>query len=192
MPGPHIELKLMQTFADVGACDAWMGSYWQPHQQWWVGWHSPNDISHWSWPSEDWLLIGYERWYYPRKGEPKLREAFYATPNPTTQPPPCPPPNGHWHVCYSPRGRETWRQWVGTPLAQDDQLYLKGGNTGPKGNFDTNGADKGKGKGAADKGKGKGTASKGKGKGGECKSKGKNKGKGKGKDQGTKGKGKGI
>jgi len=149
--------------------DTWMSGYWEHKCQWW------------SWLSEDWVLIGYERWYYPRRGEPKLREAFYATPNPSTQPPLCLPPNGHWHLVYSKSGRETLRQWVATPLTEDDQLYLKGGNTGPKGNFYTEAENKGKGKGAA-----------GKGKGGEGKSKGKNKGKGKGKDQGTKGKGEGI
>ena len=31
MPGPHLELHIMQTWADVGGCDAWMGSYWRPN-----------------------------------------------------------------------------------------------------------------------------------------------------------------
>ena len=44
MPGPHLELNIMQTWADVGGCDAWMGSYWRPNQQWWVGWHSPQNL----------------------------------------------------------------------------------------------------------------------------------------------------
>ena len=70
MPGPRLELKIMQTWADVGGCDAWMGSYWKPNQQWWVGWHSPQNLPNWAWPSDDWVLIGYERWYQPRRGIP--------------------------------------------------------------------------------------------------------------------------
>jgi hypothetical protein len=80
MPGPHLELKIMQTWADVGGCDAWMGRYWRPNQQWWVGWHSLQNLPNWAWPSDDWVLIGYERWYQPRRGDPKLLEAFYASP----------------------------------------------------------------------------------------------------------------
>ena len=82
MPGPHIEMKLMQTFSDVGGCDCWIGSYWEGNQQWWVGWHSPNNLHGWAWPSDEWLLLGHERWYCPRRGEPKVLEAMYATPNP--------------------------------------------------------------------------------------------------------------
>ena len=154
MPGPHLEIKMMQTFADVGGCDAWIGSWWTPTHQWWVGYHSTRALNAWQWPSQDWVLIGYEKWYQPFAGTPRLREAFYATPNPSMTPPYLlTPPDGHWHVCYSLSGNETWRQWVGTVLTEDanNQQYLKGGPTGPKGGFH----GKGKGK-AADTGKGKG------------------------------------
>ena len=29
MPGPHIEMKLMQRFEDVGSCELWQGSCWE-------------------------------------------------------------------------------------------------------------------------------------------------------------------
>ena len=96
MPRPLLELNIMKTWANVGGCDAWMGNYWRPNQQWWVGWHSPRNLPNWAWPSDDWVLIGYERWYQPRRGDPKLLEAFYASPNPSAHVPPCPPPNGQW------------------------------------------------------------------------------------------------
>ena len=75
---------------------------------------------------------------------------FCATPNPSAHRPPCPAPSGYWHVCYSHSGRQTWQQWVGTPRVEDDedQLYLKDGRSGPKGNFHFEGADKGVGRGA--------------------------------------------
>jgi len=172
MPGPHLELKMMQCYDDVGGCDAWIGSWWNPTHQWWVGYHSTRALNSWRWPSQEWTLIGHEKWYQPHIGNPKLREAFYVHPNPSMTPPHLlTPPNGHWHVRYSTRGNETLCQWTPLPLTEDapDRLYLKGGPTGPKGNFHC--------KGAADKGKGKGKAADtGKGKGGKGKSKGKNKG----------------
>ena len=75
MPGFHLELKIMKTG--------------DPNQQWWVG--SPRNLPNWAWPSDDdWVLIGYERWYQPRRGDPKLLEAFYASPNPSAHVPPTP------------------------------------------------------------------------------------------------------
>ena len=70
-------------------------------------------------------------------------------PTPSVHKPPCPAPNGYWHVCYNHSGRQTWQQWVGTPIVKnnEDQLYLKGGRSGPKGNFHFKGAGKGVGKG---------------------------------------------
>ena len=73
MPGPHLELKIMKTFDDMAGCDCWMGSYWLPNQQWWIGRHYPRGLSAWRWPSDEWRLIGYEKWYQPHTGEPKLR-----------------------------------------------------------------------------------------------------------------------
>ena len=149
MPGPNIEMKLMQCFADVGGCDLWQGSYWKGCHQWWIGWHHPNNLRHWSWPSDDWVFIGYEKWYQRPKGDPKLLEAFYATPNHSVHRPPCPAPNGYWHLCYNHTGRQTWQEWVGThPLVEHDdgQRYLKGGRSGPKGNFHFEGMGNGLGK----------------------------------------------
>ena len=137
----------MQTFSDFGGCDCWIGSYWEGDQQWWVGWHSPNHLHDWAWPSDEWLLIGHERWYCPHRGEPKVLEAFYATPNPSIQVPPLPPPDGHWHIVWSHRGHRKWQQWIDSPLVEDENLYLKGGRTGPKGNFHTKGKGQGKSKG---------------------------------------------
>ena len=147
MPGPHLELKLMKTFEDVGGCDIWMGSFWAPRQQWWVGWHTPKDIDHWTWPSDEWLLIGWERWYQPINGKSKLLEAYYNTPNPSTTLPPCSAPDGHWHMTWSHRGNLTWSAWHEGPLLDDSPHYLKGGRTGPKGEFRAEWRTKGKAKG---------------------------------------------
>ena len=126
MPGPDIEMKLMQTLSDVQGCDCWLGNYWEGNQQWWVGWHSPHNLHDWAWPSHEWLLFGYERWYFPRRGEPKVLEAFYATPNPSVQVPPLPLPDGHWHIAGSHNGHLKWQQLIDSPLVEDENLYLKG------------------------------------------------------------------
>ena len=65
------------------------------------------------------------------QGGPKLLDAFYATPNPAAHRPLSPAPHGYWHVCYSHSGRQTWQQWFGITLVEDDedQLYLKGGRS---------------------------------------------------------------
>ena len=112
--------------------------------------HNPNNLKHWrNWPSDDWVLIGYERWYQRPRGIRSSSRPFYATPNPSVHRPPCPAPTGYWHVCYNHNGRQTWQQWVGAPLVDvdEDQRYLKGGRSGPKGNFHCKGVDKGLGKG---------------------------------------------
>ena len=59
MPGPRIEMKCMQAFSDVGGCAFWIGSYCEGNHQWWVAWHSPNNLHDWAWPSDEWLLLGY-------------------------------------------------------------------------------------------------------------------------------------
>jgi len=70
------------------------------------------------------------------QGDPKLLEAFYAIPNPSAHVHPCPPPDGHWHMCWSHSGVLTYSYWTEEVLVEDDVLYLKGrGKTGPKGNF---------------------------------------------------------
>ena len=77
MPGPHIEMKLMQCFADVGGCDLWQGSCWEGCHQWWIGWHHPNNIMGWSWPSDYWVLIEVREVVPTAEGDPRLLEAFY-------------------------------------------------------------------------------------------------------------------
>ena len=72
------------------------------------------------------------------QGDPKLLEAFYATPNPSAHRPLRPAPNGYWHVCYNHSGRMTWQQ------DDADHIYLIG-CSGSKGNFRMKGADNGKG-----------------------------------------------
>ena len=131
MPGPRIEMKLMRCFADAGGCDLWQGSCLEGCHQWWIGWQHPNTLKHWSWPSDDWVLIGCERWHQRPRGALSSSRPFYANPTPLAHRPPCPAPSGYWHVCYSHSGRQTWQQWVGTPLVEDDedQLYLKGGRS---------------------------------------------------------------
>ena len=58
------------------------------------------------------------------QGDPKLLEAFLCNAQPLG--PSATVPGSHSHS-----GRQTWQQWVGTPLVEDDedQLYLKGGRS---------------------------------------------------------------
>ena len=71
------------------------------------------------------------------QGDPKRLEAFYATPNPSAHVHPCPPPDGHWHMCWSHSGVLNYSYWTEEVLVEDDVLHLKGSSsrTGPKGNF---------------------------------------------------------
>ena len=107
-----------------------------------MGWHTPKSLNDWTWPDDQWTLLGYKRWYQPIMGQSKLLEAFYNTPNPSTTLPPCPPPNGHWHMTWSHKGNATWSEWHDAALVEETQLYLKGCRTGPKGEFQTNGKGK--------------------------------------------------
>jgi len=132
--GPHM---FMQTFSDVGGCDCWIGSYWEGNHQWWVGWHSPNNVHDWAWPSDEWVRIGYARWYCSHRGKPKVLEAFYAIPNPRSRRLPCHRHMRHWHIVWDQCGHRKWQQWIDSPLVEEENLYLKGGRTGPKGNFHT-------------------------------------------------------
>ena len=191
MPGAHLDLRLMQTYTDVGGCDAWMASYWDKQSQWHVGWHLPGDpglrgLIQWKWPDPAWTLIGYERWYYYKHGQKeRLREAFYHYPNPSTTVPPAPLPKGHWHIKFDPKGNEISRTWSDS-LLEGGELYLKGGRLGPKGGGMNKNFGKGKDAGTG-KGSGKG---KGPGKGqDDGPNKGKGPGNGSGKGAGPKGKG---
>ena len=146
MPGPNLELKLYKTWDDIGGCDCWIGCFWNPREQWWAGFHTRKDLDSWSWPDDSWTLVGHERWCQPVTSRSKLLEAFYNTPNPSSTRPPLPAPNGHWHMCWSHRGREAWCQYHDTPAEEESQPYLKGGRMGPKGEFRTKGkSTKGKG-----------------------------------------------
>ena len=42
-------------------------------------------------------------------------------------------------MTWSHKGNQTWCEWHATPLIEEQQLYLKGGHTGPKGEFHTKG-----------------------------------------------------
>ena len=59
------------------------------------------------------------------RDEPKVLEAFYATPNPSIKVPPLPPPDGHWHMVWSYSGHRKWQQWIDSPLVEDENLYVK-------------------------------------------------------------------
>ena len=140
----------MQVFDDVGGCDAWLSGYWEDgpngSSQWWTGWHLPGaaglaGLQAWQWPNPNWILIGYERWGYFRKGD-RLLEACYATPNPSTTQPPLREPDGHWHMAWHPNGSLRTSGWSDQVLV-DDHPYLKGGHTGPKGTGKGNAAPKG-------------------------------------------------
>ena len=130
----------MQVFDDVGGCDAWLSGYWEDgpngSSQWWTGWHLPGaaglaGLQAWQWPNPNWILIGYERWGYFRKGD-RLLEACYAIPNPSTTRPPLREPSGHWHMTWHPNGSLRTQRRENQVLV-DDHPYLKGGHTGPKG-----------------------------------------------------------
>ena len=162
MPGPHLELKLMQCYEDTGGADAWLTGHWDRVSQWWTGWHLPGPagragLSFWSWPNPDWVLIGFERWdYFSKFPHSRLMEALYQHPNPSTLAWEAGEliPEGHWHIVYNRQGHLQTRTWDPNPLVEPQNLYLKGHATG-----------KGKGKGPGDEGKGKGPGVKGKGKG---------------------------
>ena len=143
MPGPHIEMKFMQTFSDVGGCDCWIGSCWEGSHQWWVGWRSPITTCS-NGGSAGTPLIGYERWHCLHRGEPKVLEAFYAIPKPSFHAPPLPLPDGHWHIVWSHHDHRKWQQGIDSPLVVEENVCLKGGCTGPKCNYHTEGKGQGK------------------------------------------------
>ena len=160
MPGPHLELKLMQCYADVGGADGWLSGHWDQGSQWWTGWHLPGPagpagLRAWSWPNDQWVLIGFERWDSFRKfPHTRLREAYYQFPNPSTLAA-WQAPVGHYHIRYHRNGRQEFSRWDPNPLDDPHHLYLKGGD---------NGKGKGKGKVLGEKGKGeKGEGKNGKG-----------------------------
>ena len=173
---PHLDLKIMQCYHDVGGADAWLGGFWDDRSQWFTGWHQSGarglqGLTDWAWPSDNWSLIGYERWEHRRRGD-MLVEAYYVDPNPSTLRD-AGPPTGHWHVRFFPNGEWRSSHWCPEALVQGTD-YLKGGVTGPKGGH----TDRpGKGKGPHN------TLRKGKGKGlGKTLHQGKGKGKGKGQE----------
>ena len=179
MPGPHLDMKLMQSWPAVGGCDFWLGGYWSPKRQWWTGWHTSRDYQHWEWPSADWVLIGYELW----DEDGQLVEAMYVSPNPSTTSGTA-PPNGHVHLKWNRHGQQLFCRWSDEILV-DDHPYLKGGRFGPKGtgkSLTLKGNDVSpKGQGKTAKGKGKDTGPKGKGQGKISEGPGAKDGKGKGK-----------
>ena len=89
-------------------------------------------------------LVGYERLHCLRKGEPEVLDAFYAMPNPSIHVPPLALPDGQWHIVWSHRLLRKGQEWIDSPLVEEETLYLKGGCTGPKGNYHTEGKGQGK------------------------------------------------
>ena len=56
---PHLDLKILQCYHDVGGADAWLGDYWDVCSQWYTGWHQPGHtglqgLIEWTWPSDNW------------------------------------------------------------------------------------------------------------------------------------------
>ena len=120
---PHLNLKILQCYHDVGSADAWLGGYWDARSQWYTGWHQPGNIGlqglrEWTWPCDDWSLIGYERWEYRRRGD-ILVEAYYNDPNPSTSRF-APPPTGHWHMKFFPNGERRSSRWFPGALWEED------------------------------------------------------------------------
>ena len=111
-PKPHLDLKLMQCFPDVGGCDAWLSGFWEANpvpNQWFTGWHLPgpaglDGLRNWRWPDPSWTLIGYEWWAYFKRGE-RLLEAYYVHPYPSMSRQ-AHVPNGHWHMWWDDQGQE--------------------------------------------------------------------------------------
>ena len=175
MPGPHLTVMLFQCHEDVGGLDAWLSQFWDQGAQWWVGWHKAEQVwPDWAWPSDDWRLIGWEKWTVNRNPN-VLLEAYYSSPSPAFTRYPSGPPNGYYHSKWTVNGDHIDTHWVSKEL-DDNCEYLKGGIAKGKGAFlrqrialEKKGQAKAKGQG---QGKGKGADT------------GKSKGMGKGKDQG--------
>ena len=112
----------------------------------------------WSWPNDNWILIGFERWDYFRKyPHTRQMEGMYQDPNFLT-------PVGHWHVTYHGNGQQRSCTWLPNALEEPQHLYLKGMGKGQE-DEGQEGEGKGQGNGKGKNGKGKG----GKGKGGKGK-----------------------
>ena len=177
MPGPHLQLHLMQCFPDVGGIDGWLTGNWDETSQWYTGWHLPGPAYstagiQWSWPDPNWILIGHERWEYFRNyPHSRLMEGLYQDPHPSTvradlveEDPNVLIPQGHWHVTYHRNGRQQSCTWHPDALEEPQHLYLKGQVQGKGTGKGQEGKGKCKGKGKVqDKGKGKGKNGKGKG-----------------------------
>ena len=189
---PHLEVKIMQCFPDVGGTDAWLSGRYTDESQWWIGWHQPGPsgvaaFRCWRWPANNWHLIGFEKW--TPNGD-VLLEAMYNHPHPSMQKR-APKPWGHWHSWFAlPNGTLVGEpQWSDCPLTiTQEDLYLKGtgksmGKGKDTGGWHPKGSQGGKGKADAT-GRGKGNSTGGKANKGKGKGKGKGQGKGKSDDTG--------
>ena len=156
-------MHLMRCYPDVGGVDAWLEGHWNETSQWYTGWHLPGPAHAaggmaWSWPNDNWILIGFERWDYFRKyPHTRQMEGMYQDPNFLT-------PVGHWHVTYHGNGQQRSCTWLPNALEEPQHLYLKGMGKGQE-DEGQEGEGKGQGNGKGKNGKGKG----GKGKGGKGK-----------------------
>ena len=62
---------------------------------------------------------------------------------PSIHVPPLPLPDGQWHIVWCHRLFRKYQEWIDSPLVEEETLYLKGGCTGPKGNYHTEGKGQG-------------------------------------------------
>ena len=162
MPGAHFQVYVHRTWADVGGCDVWLGSWSDDHLRWWIGYHSPKPQSEW-WRTRpaEWRDIGVEVWDQRPNGY--IVEAYYVHPMHSMS-----PPTGVWK--YEQGLEWEWSYTHGGLLPPGPYNFLKGKGKaagGPKGRGKAAGDPKGKGKAVGDpKGKGKGQGKdKGKGQG---------------------------
>ena len=124
MPGPHLIINVMPSYKDVGGSDVWVGTEFDQHALWWVGYHSPQGLESW-WQTFDWLLIGWELW---KHGAEYPSEASYNEPNPSMTPPDKPKvPTDAWNGIYGDSGiLEDW--WWSDPMPlENTYMWPKGG-----------------------------------------------------------------
>ena len=82
MPGPHLQITIFETFADVGGADLWLSSKEYANGIWYTGWHTPWEMASWYLTKHsEWELIGWEFWMGGHKSE-----SFYVFPNPAMTP----------------------------------------------------------------------------------------------------------
>ena len=100
----------------------WLSSHYKPNCQWWAGQHTsapfarPHLTDRHSEEEDAWSLIRYKLWHTKTKHAPSyLTEAYYADPDPTTNPGGSNSrPAGHWHAVHNRQGEETYNKYWDT------------------------------------------------------------------------------